>query len=455
MRKKLKIPTLLALLFLLLGVGGGVVLIKRGPDWFAGAGPEVLPKQVKVTNITDSSFTVSWVTDEATVGFLLYGPDAEPSLTATDDRDQLSGQPSSFLTHHITVKGLNPATNYLFRINSGSKSFDNNGQPYKISTAPTVPGPTPANDVAYGIVVDQSGAPAEGVIIYLSLANASPLSALSKASGSWLVPLSLARTTDLANWVAYDLEASTEEVFAQGGVGGTATAVAVTKYDSPLATITLGQSFDFRQPAPEPQAGLPTPIPTTADSGFALEEGDLSATLRVINPTQDEDLSNPRPEIFGTGPAGETLTIEVNSPQTYSDQITINEDGTWNWTPPADLPPGDHTLTVTLSSGKTVSRLFTVLAAEGSNNDPAFTASPSATLTPTTTPVGSGITPTLTPTSTLTPTPTSTGAGRTSLPSTGAGIPQPGNLTPTLLLSIMGIALISFALFSQTLFKKV
>lgn len=444
MKKRLKIPTLLALLFLLLGVGGGVVLIKRGPDWFAGAGPEALPKQVKVTNLTESSFTVSWVTDGPTNGFILYGT-SDPTLTAADDREQLSAQPGTFLTHHITVKGLNPATNYFFRINSSGKTFDNNGQPYKISTAPAISGEVPANDVAYGIVVDQNGAPAEGVIVYLSLANASPLSALTKASGSWLIPLNLARTNDLANWAPYDQEASTEEIFAQGGVAGTATAVAVTKYDSPLSTITLGQSFDFRQAPVEDQGELPTPTPSVGESGFSTEEGGLTSSLRVINPTQGEDLASQRPEIFGTGPAGEELTITIESPQIYSGKVLISEDGTWNWTPPSDLTPGDHTLTVSLPNGEKITRWFTVLAAEGSN-EPAFTASPSATLTPTLTPTSTpSLKLTLTPTPTLSPTPTSTSSGRTSLPSTESGVPQPGNLTPTILLAIMGIVMISFA----------
>lgn len=422
MRKIRRIPTILGILIILAGVVAGVLLIKEGSGWFTRAQPEIVPKQVKITNIMDNSFTVSWITDSQTNGFLQYGTEGDLSYNAPDDRDQLSGSQGNFLIHHVMVKNLSPATTYFFKIN-------NSGQPYQVTTASTTADPAPPNDVAYGTVVNQNGSPVEGAIVYLSLTNVAPLSALTKASGSWVIPLNLARSTDLTTWAFYDREASTEEIFVQGGLLGTATAVATTKYDSPLPTITLGQSFDFRKapllPTPTFSQALPSP------SKFSL--------VTIINPSQGEEVNTPKPEILGTGPAGKALTIIVNSPETFTTQVTINEDGTWSWTPPADLPPGEHTVTVSLTDGQRITRSFVILAA-GSSGLPSFTATPSATATPT---------------ATQTPTPTSTPAARVSLPSTEGGVPQPGYLTPTFLFSIMGVVLMILGILSNILMRKV
>jgi uncharacterized protein YxeA len=451
MKKEKRIPTIVAFLILILGIVGGVFLIRNASSWFIGANPEITPKEVKITNITENSFTVSWVTDSQTLGFVKYGTDKEIPFTAQDDRDQLSGNQGNFFTHHVTLKGLTPSTNYFFKINSGGKLFDNNGQLYEVKTAPSLQGSVRESDVAYGTILKQDGSPAEGVIVYLTLANASPLSTLTRSSGNWMIPLNLARSIDLSSWAAYDKEASVEEIFVQGGPAGTATAISVTKNDNPLPPITLGGNFDFRQapPSPEPTSSFSS---STSTSGFSLGNFPTpTPVLKIINPSQGEEVSTPKPEIFGTGPGGETLTIIVESPETIQGKVVISQDGSWRWTPQTNLSPGPHTVTVRLPNGQQVSHSFVVLAA-GDENTPSFTASPSATLAPTPT-----LTPTPVPTRTPTPTPTLTPTPviRSSLPSTEGGIPQSGELTPTFLFFTMGLSLIFLGILGRFLWKKI
>jgi len=136
MKKIRRLPTIVGLLLVLTAITGGVVLIKKGPNLFLRAAPELTPTQIKITNVNDTSFTISWITDEATSGFIKYGLDKNPNFTAADDRDQLSGNTESFLTHHVTVKNLKPSTTYFFKIGSGGKIFDNNDQAYQIKLLP-------------------------------------------------------------------------------------------------------------------------------------------------------------------------------------------------------------------------------------------------------------------------------------------------------------------------------
>ncbi|PJC28432.1 hypothetical protein CO054_00210 [Candidatus Shapirobacteria bacterium CG_4_9_14_0_2_um_filter_39_11] len=438
MKKSYRIPTILGFLILFVSIGAGVLLVRQGPIWILRAGPEITPKQVKITNISENGFTVSWVTDGQTSGFVKYGTEINLITTIQDDRDQLSGKTGSFLTHHITLNNLKPATNYYFKISSGGKLFDNNGQPYQTTTASSIQTPLPPSDVAYGMVIDQNGAPVEGTIVYLSLANTTPLSTLTKSSGSWVIPLNLARSIDLISYASYDRQASIEEIFVQAGVTGTSTAVTVAKNDSPVPTITLGRSFDFRTVKQTPEESTATLTPTPAESKFSEitppSTSTVSTQLTITNPDQGDQVNTQKPEILGTGPSGKILKIVINSPETFTAQVTINKDGTWSWTPPTNLSPGTHTITVSLTDGTKVSHSFTVLAA-GSSQLPALTATPSATATPS-------------------PTPTATSAGRVSRPSTEGGVPTSGYLTPTFFVFIMGVVLMFLGLLTNILLKK-
>jgi len=450
MKSEKRISTLLVFFILLLSMGGGVFLIERSRyKFFAGANSEISPKQVRITNVEDKSFSVSWITDVQTTGFVQYGEEGSFSLTSPDDRDQLSGEQGKFWVHHVTVRNLNPKTKYFFKINSGGETFDDNGQPYQIETAPPIQGIPVSNDIAYGSVVKEDGSPAGGVVVYVSLINTAPLSTLTKSSGAWAIPLNLSRSSDLSSFAAYDKEASVEEIFFQGGPAGVSSVITVTKNDSPLPLVTLGKNFDFRQfLAQALPTSTPTPIPTptfiytltptpvfqeTASSRFLIkDEGNIVSSkndLKIINPSQGEMVNTSKPEILGTGPPGEVLTITVNSPETLSAQVTIDERGNWLWVPPRELSPGEHTIMANLANGQKVVRSFTILAA-GLSDLPSFTASPSSIATD-----SSLLIATLTPTMM----PLSGDNERVSLPASGPGVLNSGNLTPTVFFLILGI----------------
>ncbi len=450
--KQVKIPTLVGLIVLLAGIAAGVYFIQQSPNWLLRASPESKPKQVKITNITDGSFAVSWVTDEATSGFVKYSTDSSFDLVAKDDRDQLSGKTNNYKTHHVTVKGLTPQSRYQFKIGSGRSIFDNNGQPFDTTTAPKLSQAEPASDVAYGNVVNQNDQPVEGAIVYLSLNGATPLSTISKSSGNWVIPLNTARSEDLNNFATYDKSASIEDIFVQAADSGFATAIATTGNDNPLPTIKLGNNHDFRTTGGSNNTENPigqmleeqNPPDIELDgltSNDSQETNFDNQQLTIINPSQDENLNTQRPEFLGTAPAKQTLTITVESEPVYTGTVQVDENGNWSWEPPADLEPGDHTITVSMADGTTESKTFTVLA-QGDSSLPALTATPSAQISPT---------PTIMPTSSPTPTPTAI-ASRSSMPATTSGVPTSGILTPTLTLIVIGLGLISFSVVGKRIF---
>lgn len=421
-----QLPTILGLLFLLVSLFAGVMMVKSNQVFFLRANPDIIPREVKIANITDTSFVVSWITSGKTNGFVQI--QAAEERVFADDRDQLSGQIGQFTTHYVTVKNLSPLQKYFFKLGSGGKMFDDEGKPFEVTTGSVVSQLSSLADPAYGRVETVDGKPAEGAIVYLSLPNVTSQSALVKASGNWLIALSSARNADLSGYASYDQQISVEEVFVQGGNLGNIAASFTTETDSPAPTLILGKSLDLTIP-------VSTPSPISSTSGFLLEitpspvaMSHPEMELQISYPSEGEFVSTQRPEFSGQAPQNSVLTIILNS-QGYFGQVASDEEGNWSWSPPENLEPGEHQLLIRYQDeqgqAKTVEHRFTVLAA-GDSDLPSFTSTPSATPLP-------SATPTL--------------PSRTTLPSTDSGIPRPGVLTPTFLISMMGIGMFVLGIF--------
>src|SRR5690242_19455533 len=126
MKSKQNTKNLTLIILLLIGIILGVSLVSHPVLFFPKAAPSFTPEEVTISNIADSSFTVSWMTSVKTKGLITYGTKEPTGSTEIDDRSDTEGY-----THHVTLKKLEPNTNYLFKIVSGSNSYDDKGQPYR------------------------------------------------------------------------------------------------------------------------------------------------------------------------------------------------------------------------------------------------------------------------------------------------------------------------------------
>lgn len=447
---KNKIPSILGVVILVMGLGVGVFLIGQEQVFRLGASPDLAPSDVRISNVTDSSFTVSWTTQREAVGYLSWGE--------TTSLGKLERQVDASLkrVHSVTVREVNPQSNYFFVVNSGGEEFDNNGIPWSVQTGPSLSATT-STALASGVVLEENGSPAANALVYINSGKISQLSAVTSTNGTWTIPLSVARTktgTAYANLAPED----NLEIFVQGG-SNFATAQSIVSNANPIPDITLGQTYDFTTSQSGTQTGLPEAnldLPEGSEdnsAGFLDISGEASdettaVTLESIDES-GEVIFTTSPEFFGDGPPNTQITITVES-----DPITANvrtsSSGAWSWTPPSNLEEGEHTITIrwTDASGflRTLTRTFIVQAAEGepsfestpSGNTPtpAPTAAPTASPSPTPTPTKS---PTPSPSPTLSPTPSPT---RASIPSTESGIPEAGSLTPTLILASIGLLLL-------------
>ncbi|MFC1626740.1 Ig-like domain-containing protein [Patescibacteria group bacterium] len=443
-----KFPTALGILLLILVVGGGIVIFESITRLPSKASSSEKPLNVQFSNISDSTFTVTWTTDEQTSGAIILNSSGQRAMTINDERDG-SGKLGLYTTHSVIFRQAAPDSIYDISLLSNGRTYnENDDKPYTVQTGSTLPPNTNSLEPAYGKVVTQEGQPADGALVFFILEGGQALSTLTKSSGSWLMPLNLARTSSLDKYlvpsdrhtihiqVLHDIER--------------ATAITDTYNDSPVPDMILGKQYDFRKQQAKVEtkqshdvAGatqeqsqinetpMTTPSPITTNQQLPEQNiGGLNTDIQLVAPKEGASLTSTLPLFQGTGIPQKhvTLTVGIQNPTTTATQI--GDDGVWRYTPEKPLAPGKQSVTATTvdETNKPIAmtHTFTILK---SGTQVLGDATPSATLTPTPTNVAS-------PTATLTttPTPTATLAGQQ--------VPTSGTFLPTIMLLLLSITMI-------------
>lgn len=372
-----QIPTVVGLLILLGALISGLIFFSDGTGVFTPrAAADVTPKNIIISNLKPDSFTVSFFTDKATAGFVKYGTDpTRLNSQASDDRDQLSGSVGEYTSHHITVRGLESGTDYYYVLGTESRNeFDNEGQPFHVTTPATPAGSMPPAVTIYGSISNEGGTPAEGAVVYVIKEKISPLSSLVKGSGSWAIPLSQALLkdgSDYANLGPADLL----NLRVVGETPDQLIEFSVAVEDAqPVRELSFGQSYD-QPPAEEAAVEVDLPEETVgppeldivdeeADSEDAisdqmqqmLEEADplptestASSELVLKGEESDEPVyTTSRPVIRGQITPNTEIKISVHSETQYETTLTTDSDGSFELDLDAldlDLEPGEHTIT--------------------------------------------------------------------------------------------------------------
>ncbi|MDD4785124.1 MAG: Ig-like domain-containing protein [Candidatus Shapirobacteria bacterium] len=435
MFKEKKIPTILGLIILIGGVFIGVFLTNKNTNFISKASGDCHPINPQITNITNNSVTISFTTESLCLSSLVVNNQNFDNLAILDTTQKSK-------IHYFDVNNLKTSSEYeYFFINDG-KNYKQSS--YKFETAKNPVGSIPSSNLAWGRVFTPNFNAASKVMVFLNIPGASPLSALVTSSGNWNISLANSFNESKSNRFI-PLPNTSEEIIVIDQDRQRTQISGNTSQNNPTPDIILGQN-QF--------SALPVTFDIETNSGYlpSITPVPNIKSLDILNPKDNENISTKKPDFFGTGPSNSKIKIKVESPVVYNDEISTNDDGSWNWSPPADLTPGEHTVTVTVNENgvdKIISRKFTVLAAENplsySASSSATTPTPTMTPTPTstlkTTPTPT-IVPTKIPTVTLTPT------IRTSKPSTSSGIPTAGNLLPTFSLILLASSFIGLSVFS-------
>lgn len=418
------IPTLLGIAIITIGIAITSFLVKNGTIFVGQASPVDIPQNVKITNISDASFNISYTTKEDSIGSVNFGKDKNLGQAAFDERDQKADLVAPHKIHSIIVKNLTPETRYFFSITSGQKLFLDNGVPFEVSTAPTSKDQSPSQISLKGQVLLPNGDKPKEAIVYATTVGSQAISTIVNVDGNYALPLNTMRSNDLSSYPVFDEDTIIKILIVNDTLKSN---VSVSAHQDTLPAITLSNDYDFTISATSiaSESAEFTGFPSIA---VTEESGSATSSPKITLPKKDQEFSDQKPQFSGTALPNETVTITINSEEQIEALVTADTNGNWKYRPTNPLTPGQHTITIITRDAfgilKTITQSFTVYAQGTQVNQ---SATPSATPTlafPTPTPTR---TPTPTPiliAQNLTPIPTPIVGGPVSTP-----IPTP---TPTL-----------------------
>lgn len=418
-----KIPTLIGLLIITLGIFGTSFLVQNLRPLITRATVDGTPNEIKVSNISSDSFTVSWETQDNTSGSTLYWVEGEEQTAILDDRDQSSAA-GLYRTHYMSIKSLKPGTRYFFAIISGETTFDNNGVPYEVTTANLLTGPDRELKAGGAVVLDY-GSPSKDSVVFLQTSSSQLLSTTVSQDGKWDIENAI-RTADLKSYYEVTPQEILNVLITDGGKSSTI-AVLLQAAGNEIPTITLGQDYDFT--AQDSEASPSAKAASLFKNIPPLDETTDRPT--VITPKDGEKFVDSKPRFSGTAAKNSTVKIKIESPNLQEATIKADSNGNWSYRPTQPLSPGEHTITVGLQEASGVQRILTrkfqVFAAGTQIDEPA---TPSATPT---------VKPSPTPTATPTATPTVTST-EPPIPTKAPGpIPVTGESLPLIMLGAIGV----------------
>ncbi len=266
----MRIPTLLAIIFLAAALALGVFLYRENQLLDQKRQQNFIPENIQISNISDSSVTVSWETKNLVRGSVIYAEKEflnqricnllttsciralkEAAFPSDNDLPQEAsdirgaGSNNVYLTHFIVLNKLKAGSEYHFRIKEDQFLF-----PPKALTFKTTKGSaekTLPQKPLVGKVVDLSLKPIGEALVSLKIPQASLLTTISSSSGSFLIPLVNIYKEDLSTPINL-----TEKTFATLTIkkGNQKSEINISlpiANDRSLPTITLGENLDFSE----------------------------------------------------------------------------------------------------------------------------------------------------------------------------------------------------------------
>ncbi len=377
-KKEIKIPTIFSAIFISLTIFFIAKFFFNTNNFSRASLKEI--SRIEITNVFPNQTTIFWQTDQKRAGWIVYGTKEDKLDNIVLDKKDNEKTKTAYINHYMVLQNLQENSQYFFKFVVDNHLIEkDNGQPFTFTTISNKIG---INNLqpAYGKVINQKSRPLENAIVLLTIKGAYSLSALSKNSGEWLIPLNYivdSKTQQLKTL------SKTDEINIQiiDEEGHNSNITANLDSLSPLIeTIMIGKDYDLLQ---------------KKDVLSAVSNSFEASSIDIIFPKENATIPAGNPLIKGKAIPNNTLIVTVNdSKSTTSIQTKADSNGTWQITLPQRLSPGSHKLVLQTknTNGKTLSkaRNFTIaksgeqVLGEATNSaTPTITNIPTATVQPT------------------------------------------------------------------------
>ncbi len=373
-------PTALALVLLLVGLGATILLVQKSVTTNTHATPDETPLHVSITNVTNNAFTVTFTTvAKSRAAIAITYASGNPQLFY-DVRDPENTQGGAYYGHEITVDKLEAETSYKFTILSNAQVYKDKGADYSAKTFPAINQEAPTQPALKGLVAMTDATPAGDTVVIVNIDGASPVSTLTNDKGEYTIQLDGLRTTPGDAYYSVADQTKTTLNFYRGQ-DSSRVVIAYLKELTMLPNVTLGQNYSFIGGSGETQSEsdnttfvLPSPV--------AVKIGQI----QILSPRQDESFTDTQPQFKGTALPNATVLIIVKNAQ-IKEKISSDSRGVWSYRSPQALPAGSQTLTIQTPDKQGFTRQLSVpFSIFASGSQVADSATPSATLTPMATP---------------------------------------------------------------------
>ena len=478
-KKKSPFRIVSVFLILIVAVGSALVYIMGERNgWWSEASVNMQPTNVKITNITNETFSLSFLTTDPVISSIQYGTNPNSLKTEVfDDRNKGLGDAMDLYTsHHITATGLSPNTVYYFVIvtqnGTGIRAtrvrYDNNDSPFRVNTYPP-PTSTNQNASVYGNAYKNAKA-IDGGLVYVEVGTSGLMSGVSNNRGKWRIGLSVLYDKTTSTSLNVKDSDPVKIQLMEPSIGGMAQTITTTYAQAKNGIdIDVTKETAAASEIPDDVGDKPNDVTEDDDQkpggggggpsgpgGTATSNNDQktvsvnSETLEIINDTQ--------PVIEGTATPNSTVNLVISDEVNGEIETTVkaNSDGVYRYDLKAEnrtLSNGEHHITQTEQpNGATDTKTF-IVTTGASGTSPTPTPTPGGTGTT----YGSGnpVTPVPTPEPTPTPTPEPTPTPTpTPTPEPEPEEPVSGTLETTIFLALTGVFIVCISMGSYLVIRK-
>lgn len=258
-KQNFSLSSLFQLSFLIFGLILAVFLTDQAQKYLGRANSSPAPREITITNLSETSFTVSWLTEKPAEGLVILKnlPAEGQEKVFFDDRSGTYTSNSLFTTHQVTISNLKADQAYSFLIQSGKDKY-----PIEYEAVTLLPVSTTSLSpvMIYGIVSGKTSQPAANVLVYLTSPAATMISTLTDQNGNFVLNLSNRRTKDLTNYFSSQAGEKVILTFKSSPGEISQKEIILTGADQNLGSLPLSQN------------GLPNTLTANKEAGSLNQE---------------------------------------------------------------------------------------------------------------------------------------------------------------------------------------